>query len=143
MVDRRVVVTGMGAVTPVGVTPQTLFDNLMHGHSGVADTTRFDVSRCPVKRSGEIRDFDATSYGVTLRDLRTLDRYQQYVLAAAQDALADAGLYLAHREITSRKKSDVGFERFGAAVGVAFSSTEVLARQLAVLAEKGTRGVTP
>ena len=143
MADRRVVITGIGAVTPVGVTAQGLFDNLMRGRGGVGETTRFDPVRCPVKRSAEIHGFDASGYGISARDLRTLDRYQQYVLVAAQDALADAGLDLPRREITSRKKDGSGFDRFGAAVGVAFSSTEVLTRQLAVLAEKGARGVTP
>ncbi|GAA0943413.1 hypothetical protein GCM10009554_36620 [Kribbella koreensis] len=103
MADRRVVVTGMGAITPLGLTPAAVFDNLMQGRTGVAATTRFDMARCPVKHSGEIRDFDPTRHGITARDLRTLDRCQQYVLAAAQDALADAGLDLPQREITARR----------------------------------------
>ncbi|MFF9458401.1 beta-ketoacyl-[acyl-carrier-protein] synthase family protein [Streptomyces flaveolus] len=143
MVDRHVVITGLGAVTPVGLTAHEVFDNLMQGRSGVVETSRFDTTHCPIKKSGEIRDFNASAYGISARDLRTLDRYQQYVLAAAQSALADSGLDLPHREITSRKKDGPGFARFGAAVGMAFSSTEVLAEQLAVLKEKGPRRVSP
>ncbi|MFD9061166.1 beta-ketoacyl-[acyl-carrier-protein] synthase family protein [Kitasatospora purpeofusca] len=143
MSDRRVVITGIGAVTPVGLTAPDTFTNLLAGRSGVVDTTRFDTAGCPVKRSGEISGFDPAAYGISPRDLRTLDRYQQYVIAAAQEALADAGLDVPAREITSRKSAGATFDRFGAAVGVAFSSTEVLDRQLRLLREKGARSVTP
>jgi 3-oxoacyl-[acyl-carrier-protein] synthase II len=115
----------------------------MAGYSGVINTTRFDPTHFPIKRSGEVSSFDALAYGISPRDLRTLDRYQQYVIAAAQEAIADAGLDLPPREITSRKKNSRAFGRYGAAVGVAFSSTEVLASQLKVLEEKGTRHITP
>lgn len=143
MADRRVVITGIGAVTPVGLTARDTFANLMAGRSGVTGTTRFDPTHCPVKRSGEVHGFDPSAYGISPRDLRTLDRYQRYVIAAAQEALADATLDLPPREITSRRKNGPAFDRYGVAVGVAFSSTEVLGRQLKILEEKGARHITP
>jgi 3-oxoacyl-[acyl-carrier-protein] synthase II len=143
MVDRRVVITGLGAVTPLGESVDELFANAMARRSAVGETTRFDTSRCPVKTSGEITGFSPEQHGISARDARVLDRYQQYALAASDAALTDAGLGLPRNEIQSRKKSSHRFERYGAAVGVAFSSTEVLQQQFLCLAEKGTRGVSP
>lgn len=141
--DRRVVVTGLGAVIALGDDVEQIFARLMAGESGVRTTTRFDTSRCPVKSSGEINDFDPTRHGISRRDVRTLDRYQQYALAASDAALTDAGLDLPRNEIVSRRKSPHRFERYGAAIGVAFSSTEVLQEQFVRLAADGTRGVSP
>jgi 3-oxoacyl-[acyl-carrier-protein] synthase II len=143
MTDRRVVITGIGAITPVGLTAGAAFDTLMAGRSAVAPTTRFDTARCPVKTSGEITGFDPADYGLSSRDTRVLDRYQQYVLAAADAAATDAGLDLPRNEIVSRHKSPRRFDRYGAAIGMAFSSTEVLAGQFTRLAERGAAGVSP
>lgn len=141
--DRRVVITGLGAVTPIGERVDEIFTNLMNGHTGVRRTTRFDTSRCPVKTSGEVVGFDPEAHGIAARDLRVLDRYQQYALAASNAALDDAALELPRNPIVSRKKSEQRFARYGAAIGMAFSSTEVLQEQFVRLAEKGTRGVSP
>ncbi|MFF7168068.1 beta-ketoacyl-[acyl-carrier-protein] synthase family protein [Streptomyces pseudovenezuelae] len=143
IMDRRVVVTGLGAVTPVGKQVDEIFANLMAGHSGVKETTRFDTSRNPVKTSGEVTGFDPSEHGISPRDLRVLDRFQQYALAASDAALIDSGIDLPRNEIVSRKKSEQRFERIGAAIGMAFSSTEPLQDQFVRLAEKGTRGVSP
>jgi 3-oxoacyl-[acyl-carrier-protein] synthase II len=143
MSDKRVVITGMGAITPLGERVGEVFAGLVAGLSGVRVTTRFDVSRCPVKTSGEIAGFDPLAHRISPRDARALDRYQQYVLAASEAALTDAGLDLPRNEIVSRKKSARRYERYGAAIGVAFSSTEVLKEQFTVLAEKGNRAVSP
>lgn len=143
MIERRVVVTGVGAINPLGDEVGAIFDSLMAGESGVKPTTRFDTSRCPVKTAGQINDFDPEKYGISNRDARTLDRYQHYVLAAAQAAIEDAKLDLPPKEVVSRKKSLVRFERFGAAIGVAFSSTEVLAEEFKAMWREGTKAVTP
>ncbi|MFG2881450.1 beta-ketoacyl-[acyl-carrier-protein] synthase family protein [Streptomyces sp. NPDC048297] len=140
---RRVVITGLGAITPLALTVDENFAALITGRSGVAPTTRFNTDRCPVKTSGEISAFDPAAYGISPRDQRVLDRYQHYVLAAADAALNDAGLDVPRNEIVSRKKSPARFERFGAAIGMAFSSTEVLQGQFKRLEEAGTRAVSP
>ncbi|MFJ8582927.1 beta-ketoacyl-[acyl-carrier-protein] synthase family protein [Micromonospora sp. NPDC093277] len=140
---RRVVVTGLGAVTPLGSDLDAQFDALLNGRTGVRPISRFDTLRCTVKTAGEITDFDPAAHRIAGRDLRVLDRYQRYAVAAAQHAIADAGLDLPENDIVSRRRSERRFDRFGAAVGVAFSSTEVLAVQFAQLAAKGSRGVSP
>jgi 3-oxoacyl-[acyl-carrier-protein] synthase II len=143
MTDRRVVVTGIGAITPIGLTAEDAFATLLAGRSGVRPTTRFDTSRCAVKTAAEIRGFDPLRHGLSARDTRVLDRYQQYVLAAADAAVTDARLALPRNEIVSRQKSHRRFDRYGAAIGMAFSSTEVLADQFGRLAARGTAGVSP
>lgn len=140
---RRVVVTGLGAITPVGTTVDAMFATLLRGGSGVRRTTRFDTSRCPVKASAEIDGFVAADHGLAPRDIRILDRYQQYVLAAAEQAVVDAELDLPSNDIVSRRRSELRHEAYGAAVGVAFSSTEVLQQQFEELKAKGARGVSP
>jgi 3-oxoacyl-[acyl-carrier-protein] synthase II len=141
--DRRVVITGLGVITPIGQTVEDALENLVAGRSGVRPTTRFDPSRCPVPTAAEIRDFDPLRHGLSARDVRVLDRYQQYALAAADAAVTDARLDLPRNEIVSRHKSPRRFGRYGAAIGIAFSSTEVLADQFARLAAKGPAGVSP
>ena len=143
MADRRVVITGLGAMTPIGRTVDDAFENLFAGRGGVGPVTRFDTSRCPVRTAGEIRDFDPLRHGLSARDVRVLDRYQRYVLVAADAAVTDARLDLPRNPIVSRHKSERRFHRYGAAIGMAFSSTEVLADQLTRLADKGTAGVSP
>lgn len=90
--DRRVVMSGLGAVTQLGMDVDEEFASLLAGRSGVVPTTRFDTSRCPVKTSGEIVGFVPERHGISTRDLRVLDRYQRYALAASNAALTDAGL---------------------------------------------------
>lgn len=143
MSGRRVVITGIGVVTPIGINVNDFFNNLMDGQTGVHDITRFDTSRCPVKTAAEIQDFDLTPYSLPSRDVRVLDRYQQYALAAADMAIRDAHLELPRQEIRGTKKSAQQFDRFGAAIGVAFSSTEVLEKQFKQMWDKGTKGVSP
>jgi 3-oxoacyl-[acyl-carrier-protein] synthase II len=75
--ERRVVITGAGAVTPLGTEIGEIQSELMAGATGVRETTRFDTSGIPVKTSGEVVGYDPAEHGVSRRDMRTLDRYQQ------------------------------------------------------------------
>jgi 3-oxoacyl-[acyl-carrier-protein] synthase II len=86
---RRVVVTGMGAVTPIGHSAAEYWRNLCAGVSGAGPITRFDVSNYPVKIACEVKDFDPTRY-MDARDVRRTGRFVHFALAAAAQALADA-----------------------------------------------------
>jgi 3-oxoacyl-[acyl-carrier-protein] synthase II len=141
--ERRVVITGAGAVTPLATEIGEIQSELMAGATGVRETTRFDTSGIPVKTSGEVVGYDPAEHGVSRRDMRTLDRYQQYALGASDAALTAAKLDLPRNEIVARTKSAQRYPRYGAAIGVAFSSTEVLAQQLEILKTRGARGVSP
>jgi len=129
---RRVVVTGIGAVTPVGIGKEALWDSLARGVSGIGPITRFDAADYPTRFAGEVRDFDATQY-MDRKDARRFDRFVQYAWAAARMALEDAGL----------DPSRVDGERMGVLIGSGIGGIEVLEEQVRVLAEKGPSRVSP
>src|SRR5260370_661166 len=88
---KRVVVTGVGAVTPVGLDAPSTWAALLEGQSGVGKVTLFDASEYPVQIDGEVKGFDATGR-IEPKELRRMDRYVQFGVIAAQEAFADAGL---------------------------------------------------
>ncbi len=90
---RRVVVTGMGAMTPLGLTLEETWEGLLAGRSGVGPITQFDASGLPVRIAGELKDFDSTRY-INFKAARRMARCSQVAIAIAQAALVDAGLNL-------------------------------------------------
>ena len=88
---KRVVVTGVGAVTPVGLDAPSTWASMLEGQSGIGKVTLFDASEYPVQIAGEVKGFDATGR-IEPKELRRMDRYAQLGLVAAQEAFADAGL---------------------------------------------------
>src|SRR2546421_10970964 len=88
---KRVVVTGVGAVTRVGLDAPSTWAAMLEGQSGVGKVTLFDASEFPVQIAGEVKGFDATGR-IEPKELRRMDRYAQLGLVAAQEAFADAGL---------------------------------------------------
>ena len=88
---RRVAVTGMGVVSPLGVGIDAFWDGLTHGRSGVRRITRFDPSPYPSQIAGEIPDFDAAAH-LPRRDIVRTDVFIHYALISAQAALADSGV---------------------------------------------------
>ena len=91
MSQRRVVVTGMGALTPVGLDVASTWDAIVHGRSGIALVQRFETDDLDVRIAGEVKDFDPTRY-LDRKEARRFDRFLQLGLAAAQEAVRDAGL---------------------------------------------------
>jgi 3-oxoacyl-[acyl-carrier-protein] synthase II len=88
---RRVVVTGLGIVSPVGSTVQSAWDAILHGKSGIAPVTRFDVSAFPVRFGGAVRDFDVSQY-LSPKDARRMDEFMHYGVAAGVQAVTDSGI---------------------------------------------------
>jgi len=88
---RRVVITGLGIVSPVGNTVEQAWQNILAGRSGIDRITRFDVSSFPVQIAGEVRDFDVTQY-LPAKDARRMDTFIHYGMAAGIQAIKDAGL---------------------------------------------------
>src|SRR5438270_13335381 len=88
--ERRVVVTGIGAVTPLGNDARTTWECMKAGRSGIRRITLFDPSRVDAKIGGEVRDFDADAV-MPKKETRRNDRYIHYACAATAEALADAG----------------------------------------------------
>jgi 3-oxoacyl-[acyl-carrier-protein] synthase II len=88
---RRVVVTGLGIVSPVGSTVPQAWEAILNGQSGIAPITRFDVSAFAVRIGGQVRDFDASAY-ITAKEARRMDDFMHYGVAAGIQAVADAGI---------------------------------------------------
>ena len=106
MSKRRVVITGLGVVSPVGNSVETAWGNILAGNSGIGPISHFDVSEFPVRFGGEIRDFDVTQY-MSAKDARKMGQFIHYGIAAAAQAFEDSGL-----EITEDNA-----ERAGLAIG--------------------------
>ncbi len=102
---KRVVVTGMGAITPVGNDVQTMWESMKNGKSGITLVTRYDPSLTKAKVVAEVKNFDPTQY-IEKRECRRMDLYTQYAMAAADQAVADSGI-----------KDKIDPERFGVYVG--------------------------
>ena len=132
MDKRRVVMTGAGAVTPVGNTAEEFWASLLAGRSGIGPITRFDASQMPTRIAGEIKGFDPLKY-IDKKDDRKFDRFLKYAVACAVMAVEDAGL----------KTDRVDATRFGVLVGSGIGGIETLLEQYAILTEKGPDRVSP
>ena len=91
---KRVVVTGLGAVSPLGNDAETTWDNLIAGKSGAAEILQFDASEYPVHFACELKEFDPTQW-IAHKQARRMDRFAQMIVAAARQAEADSGLEIA------------------------------------------------
>ena len=91
--QRRVVVTGMGAITPVGNDPDTMWGNLIAGKSGIGPITLFDASNFNVRFAGEVKDFNPQDY-MEHREIRRSDRYTHFATAATVQAMRQANLQM-------------------------------------------------
>jgi 3-oxoacyl-[acyl-carrier-protein] synthase II len=130
--SRRVVVTGLGVISPVGNDKQTAWDNLIRGKSGLGEITRFDVSRYEAKVAGEVKDFVPTEW-LDPKAIRRTEVSLQYGVAAAKQAVADSGF-----EITDENRTEVGVV-FGSGAG----GQQLMIDSWRTLIEKGPRAVPP
>ncbi|MBI5030009.1 MAG: beta-ketoacyl-ACP synthase II [Chloroflexi bacterium] len=88
----RVVITGTGAITPLGLTPEEFWQNLLSAKSGIGPVTLFDASKYRTQIAGEVKNFDPTQHGIEAKDARRMGRATLFVLAASRSALNEAGL---------------------------------------------------
>jgi len=110
---KRVVVTGMSALTPIGLTVDAFWNGMMEGKSGCALITSFDTSKLDTKFACELKGFDATNY-MDKKTARRLDKFSQYALAAAKDLLVDAGIE--PEKLSEDEKNNIGVI-FGSGIG--------------------------
>jgi len=129
---QRVVVTGIGAVSPVGNDVPSMWASLVAGQSGVGLITNLDVSEIRTKIGAEVRDFAPTLY-MDRKDARRTDRYTHFAIAAASQAVADAGLDMNHEDP----------RRVGVIVGSGIGGVNTLFEQYDVLRSRGPRRVSP
>jgi 3-oxoacyl-[acyl-carrier-protein] synthase II len=141
--NRRVVITGIGVLTPLGDEPSMVMDQLMDGHSAIGPITRFDTTGFPPHTAAQIAEFDPPRYGIGPRDVHLLDIWQQYAVAAAELAVRDAGLDLPRNDISALPDGTQRNPRYGACLGSAYLSGEFLREQIHVLRDSGFRAVSP
>jgi 3-oxoacyl-[acyl-carrier-protein] synthase II len=130
--ERRVVVTGLGVVSPVGNDVPTAWGNLVRGKSGLNEITKFDVARYEAKAAGEVRDFNATDW-MDPKAVRRSESAMWFGVAAAKQALADSGF-----EINDENREDVGVV-FGSGAG----GQQLMIEAWINLHERGPRSVPP
>jgi len=130
MDNRRVVITGMGVLSPNGIGIESFWNSLVHGISGVRKITHFDASSYPSQIAGEIKDFDPLNY-MGPKSARRMDRFAQFAVACTRMALDDAKLEV------SEKNSD----RIGIALGSALGGIPSAEEQHSIFLEKGLKRV--
>jgi 3-oxoacyl-[acyl-carrier-protein] synthase II len=131
---RRVVVTGMGALTPLGNDVATFWRRLVAGESGVRATQNFDASRVTSKVAGEVVDFDPSGV-LDRKEIRRTDRYTQFALVAAREAIASAGL-------PERFEGDEA-DRTGVIMGSGLGGSGTLIEQISINATRGPDRISP
>ncbi len=128
---KRVAVTGIGVVSPIGIGKAPFLDALLAGRSGIVSVSRFDTTDYPVKIAGEVRDFDATDF-IDKKMAKRLDRYAQYGVTAATLALTDSGYPV-----------DEDPYAVGALIGSGVGGLDTFFQQTSVLLEKGPTRLSP
>ena len=128
MPERRVVITGMGVVTPIGNDLETFWSNLKNGVSGIRMIDAFDTTEYDCKIGGQVRDFDPKPFFKSPKDVRRTDRFTHFAMAAAKMAIADSGIDVAN--LNER-------DRFGVIVGTGIGGLKTLQDQLRILLTKG------
>ncbi len=128
----RIVITGMGLVTPLGLTIEENWKALLEGRSGIGPITRFDASRLTTQFAGEVKGFDPAEY-MDVKEIRHYDRYLHLAIAAADKALDNAGL----------KPEELPRETTGILIGSGMGGMETFVENTLALREKGPRRVSP
>ncbi len=132
MTRRRVVITGLGIISPVGNTVEQAWQNILAGRSGIDRITRFDVSSFPVQIAGEVKDFDITKY-LPARDARRMDTFIHYGMAAGIDAIKDAGL----------EAHPINAERIGVSIGSGIGGLPMIETTRDEFVASGVRKISP
>lgn len=134
MSSRRIVVTGMGLISPVGNTVESGWDSVCNGRSGIGPVSEFDASKLATRIAGEIRNFEITDY-IQEKEARRYDKFVHYGIAAAQDAMSLAGL--------TQEDHGVDPERVGFAIGSGIGGISTIEKTMMIYHEKGPRRVSP
>lgn len=132
MNKRRVVITGLGCVTPLGDSVDVFFDSICKGKSGVSNIESFDVSQYPTRFAGEIKDFDVTKF-VDAREGKRMDRFCQLAVASAVQAIKDSGIDFSKEDL----------DRCGVLMGTGIGGIQEIEQQHIRLLNKGPRFVSP
>jgi 3-oxoacyl-[acyl-carrier-protein] synthase II len=130
--NHRVVVTGMGAITPIGNSVEEFFNNIQAGICGIDFIKAFDTEGFQAKLAAEVKDFDPKKY-MDSKDARRMDRFSQFGVAAAKEAIEDSGINL----------ESINRDRFGVIVGSGIGSIGLIEKETKTLLEKGPKRINP
>jgi len=133
MNERRVVITGIGVVSPVGNDLETFWESLKAGRSGIGRIARFDPEKFDCQIAGEVRNFDPTPFFKTAKDVRRTDRYTQFAVAAARMGLDDSGIDLAATDL----------DRAGVMIGSGVGGLSTMEEQVTKLVTRGPDRTSP
>ena len=128
----RVVITGMGAISPIGCDIASVFESLKNGVCGIGRITRFDPSDTKIRVAAEVRDFDPEKHGIARGDARRMDLFTQYAMAAAVQAVADSGI-----------EGKVEPERLGVYVGSGIGGISTILTECDKLYKRGPSRISP
>ena len=128
----RVVITGMGAISPIGCDIESVFENLKNGVCGIGKITRFDPSDTKISVAAEVRDFRPEDHGIARGDARRMDLFTQYAMAAAMQAVADSGI-----------EGKVEPERLGVYVGSGIGGISTILTECDKLFKRGPSRISP
>lgn len=131
--ERRVVITGLGVVSPVGNGKEEFWNNLLAGKPGVGPITQFDATDFPVKIAGEVKDFDPVALAGDRKTVRHMDRYTQFAVAAAKMAVADAKLDM------TKEDPDMA----GTLIGTGIGGIHVMEDTILQIEKRGPEKVNP
>jgi len=132
MSRRRVVVTGMGMVSPLGNNVKDSWDNVIEGKSGVSTIEHFDASQFSTRFAAQVKDFDASQY-MSVKEARKMDVFIQYGIAAAVQAIEDAGL----------TPETVDYQRIGCAIGSGIGGLPMIEKNVELLNASGPKRISP
>lgn len=130
--NKRVVVTGLGAVTPIGIGKDEFWKALLAGKSGIGKITRFDASEYTTQIAGEVKDFDPANY-IDKKEAKRMDRFTQFAVAASKMAFEDSGINLETEDRT----------RIGTMIGTGIGGMDTLNEQYKNLFDKGPNRISP
>lgn len=132
MSGRRVVITGIGSITPLGLNTPDFWDGLVHGRSGARPITHFDVSQFPTKFAAQLPDYDPVRYFDT-KEARRIDLFSQYAMISADEAIQSSGIDL----------NGINRNRVAVLIGTGIGGFQVFFQQAMEFKERGPRGISP
>lgn len=132
MADRRVVITGIGSITPIGLNTPDFWDGLVHGRSGTRPITHFDVSQFPTKFAALLPDYDPVRY-FDAKEARRIELFSQYALITADEAIRSSGIDL----------DSIDRNRVAVLIGTGIGGFQVFFQQAMEFNERGPRGISP
>ena len=128
----RVVITGMGAISPIGCDIETVFESLKNGVCGVGKISRFDPSGTKISVAAEVKDFNPEEHGITRGDARRMDLFTQYAMAASMQAVSDSGI-----------EGNIDPERFGVYVGSGIGGISTMMAECDKMDKRGPSRISP